>query len=233
MSNVINFTAVLNARRAGAEAAKFEAAKVARIEAERKDIANSLGGTAGAHIIADVVMDLKAKDRALRPMPAYCDPANEFRGSKYEATKGLRLADIAARMRADIKALGLAKGVKVSVRTRTYTGGGAIDIYVTALPESFKVMSDKAASWRKQFGERADYPFYWQEAQSEELQGLLAKLKGVHTSYNRDNSDSMTDYFDTRYYGSAEIEWQVRRDREAAEIAANPGTYWADDCVRH
>lgn len=231
MSNVINFAAVVNARRAAAKIDLNEKAKAARLEQERQDIADRLGGTDGAQIIADVVMDLKAKEReasAPKYMPAYCDPNNETRGAKHDATKGMRVVDVAKRVREDIKALKLVKGIKVSVRSDY----NSIDIRVTGLPSDFPVMSEKAASWRKQFGDRADYPFAWVEARSDELRALLDSLKAIHGAYNRDNSDSSVDYFDTRYYGTADLDWQVQREHEAREVAASPGTYWAEDCVK-
>lgn len=229
MGNVINFAAVVNARRvAAAQAERAEAIKRSE-DAERAEIARTLGGTLGAHIIADVVTEMRAQERKDRYVPAYCDPANEVRGAKYDATRDLRPAELAARIRADIKAAKLPAGVKVSVRLHTYSGGYSIDVKITALPEGFPVMSPKAASWRKQFGPHKDYPFYWCEATSDELRALIDQLKSIHDSYNRDNSDSMTDYFDTRFYGDVHLDCQLQRERIAAEVAASPGTYWHDD----
>jgi hypothetical protein len=231
MSNVISMTAWKNDRRAAAEIERREDARFDRYVAERQSIADSLGGTEGAQIIADVVMNLQMQDKAAsapKYTPAYSDPANEQRGSKYDATRDLRNPEIAKRIRADIKALGL-NGVKVSVTTKSYSGGGSIDVKITALPHDFKVMSEKAASWRKQFGDNRDGPFHWADGRSTELSELLAKLTAIHGSYNRDNSDTMVDYFDVRYYGSVDLDWQLRREHEAREIAANAGTYWAEN----
>lgn len=228
MSNVIDFAAALNARRANATILARETA--ARAEQERADIANRLGGTVGAQIIADVVMDLKAKEKeagAPKFMPAYCDPANETRGSKYEATRNLPLTEVAKRMRDDIKELKLAKGFKVSVRVRHHS---SIDIDVTQVPEGFRYYSDKYASWCKQFP-HADYraPMPVAERHSGQYNELKAKLQRIHDAYNRDNSDSMVDYFDVRYYGHAEISGAWKGGK--AEIEAARGDYWADDCA--
>lgn len=237
-AQLIDFAATLNTRRAGAEIAKREETKAARIEAERREIADALGGTAGAHIIADVVTDLKAKEDAasIKYVPAYCDPTNDVRGSKYDATRGLYGADLAARIRQDIKdaikAGMLPAGLKVSTKTHSYAGGYSIDCRITALPAGFKVMSEPGASWRKQFGDKS-FPGAWRDAQSDELRDLLAKLGAIHGAYNRDNSDSMVDYFDRRYYGSAELDWQVRRDHEAREVEASAGTYWHESMRDH
>lgn len=173
------------------------------------------------------VRDEIEAENAPKFMPAYCDPENERRGAKHDATRHLSRAEIAKRMRADIKALALPKGFKVSVRTSEYSGGGSIDIRVTAAPAGFRYYSEAAASWHKQFpGREHRMPMAWRDAQSDELRALLDKLGAIHGSYNRDNSDSMTDYFDVRYYGGAEIDWQLARDLQRADVAASPGTYW-------
>jgi hypothetical protein len=232
MSNVINFAAVVNARRAAAQIDVNEKARAVRVEQERQDIADKLGGTTGAEIIASVVMDLKERDRETKYMPAYCDPANEVRGAKYEATRDLDIKEIAKRMRDDIKALDLDPAIKVSVKIQRYSGGQSIDIRVTALPLDFPVMSEKGASWQKQFPSKEHRaPFHWADGKSDEIKELITRLSRIHGAYNRDNSDSMSDYFCVRYYGNAELDWQVRRDHEAREVAASPGTYWHESCA--
>jgi len=229
-SNVISFAAFKNDRRAAAETAKREEAKAARIEKERQEIADSLGGTAGAHIIADVLTDLKAKEQETKYVPAYCDPSNEVRGAKYEATRNLDITEIAKRMRADIKALNLRPGFKVAVRTQRYSGGQSIDIRVTALPDDFRVYSEARASWDKQFPNSYRPPLSVADQHSPEYNEVKAKLEAIHNAYNRDNSDSMTDYFDTRYYGSVNFEGTWERGK--AEVEASPGTYWHPDSAR-
>lgn len=235
MSNVIDFAAAINARRTNSAILARETAAAARAEQERADIANKLGGTIGAQIIADVVMDLKAKDKeagAPKFMPSYCDPENEVRGAKHEATKSLDITEIAKRMRADIKALNLAKGFKFAVRTQRYSGGQSIDISITAVPEDFRTMSEKAATWCKQFP-NAEHrmPLSATDQHSEAYNELMGKLNRIHAAYNRDNSDSMVDYFDRRYYGSVGLDWRISHDLRKAEIADARDDYWADGCA--
>lgn len=237
MSNVIDFAAVLNNRRAAAQIAERETAKAARIEKERAEIAETLGGTIGAQIIADVVTDLRAKDEAASApkfMPAYCDPENEKRGSKYDATRGLSSADIAARIRNDIKAEQkagrIAKGFKISTRKHSYSGGYSIDVTITAVPEGFRYYSEKAASWNKQFPNAAyRIPLSRDDQHGPEYLAIIEQLRRLHGAYNRDNSDSMVDYFDTRFYGDVSLDWQLRDRLAKAEIAASPGDVWADN----
>jgi hypothetical protein len=234
-ATIIDFATVLNARRAAESEREAQRVRVAARDKAQADLVDRLGGSIAARIVAEVVTDVqeRQKDTARedRPLPAYCDPANEVRGSKYEATRNLDIAEIAKRMRADIKALGLAAGIKTSVRTRRYSGGQAIDITITALPEGFAILCDATASWYKQFpGREHEAPGYMDNQRSEELRTLIRQLERIHGSYNRDNSDSMTDYFDVRFYGSVGLDWEVRRDRTAEQVATNPGTYWAEDC---
>lgn len=227
MTNIIDFAAALNARRAAAQQAAIDAAAARRAAEEREQIAQTLGGGIGAQIIADVVAELRQEKRTdLRP--AYCDPSNEVRGSKYEATRDLRHTEIAQRIRADIKAAGLPAGVKVSVRCASFSGGCSIDVRVTALPADMPVLSAKAASWRKQYP-RKDYPFAYAEAVSDEVAELLEKIQRIHAAYNRDNSDSMTDYADVRFYGDVMLHWELQRDLEARDVAASDGAYWTED----
>ncbi len=232
-AQIINFADRINQRRVDAITTANAAARAERIEREKLELAERLGNSIGARIVAEIAVDqqeaLREREAADRYVPAYCDPSNDVRGAKYEATRDLDVKEIAKRMRADIAALKLAKGIKVAVRIQRYSGGQSIDIRVTALPAGFKVLSKKAASWKKQFPDRErDMPMYWEEAQSDELRDLLAKLKSIHGAYNRDNSDSMSDYFCVKYYGDASLDWQVRRDLEAAQLAEDPGDYWAE-----
>jgi hypothetical protein len=235
MSNVIDFTAVLNARRANAEIALRQAAQADRLEAKVDKIAEAVDKLFGLPLNREVARNaLERQEAANAPkfVPAYCDPENEVRGAKHDATRGLDITEIAKRMRADIKALNLDKGFKVAVRTQRYSGGQSIDIRVTAVPEGFRILSDKAASWVKQFP-RMEHraPFPNSDWNSEELNTVMASLKRIHASYNRNNSDSMTDYFDVRYYGGADLDWQISRDCKAREVEAARSDYWADDCA--
>lgn len=232
MTNVIDFTQFRNNQRAEAKAAELDEAKAAREARERKELADALGGTLGAHIIADVVTDLRSQEAERRPMPAYCDPSNETRGSKYDATRDLSPREVSARIRQDIKEAQkrgeIEKGAKISVRMDSYSGGWSVDVRVTDLPEGFRVTSVPYASWVKQFGTSKLAPMAHRDTRSDAYNALISKLESIRNAYNRDNSDSMVDYFDVRYYGSAGIDWTVVRDREAAEIEASRGDHWLE-----
>ncbi|MGQ3016976.1 hypothetical protein [Phenylobacterium sp.] len=228
MSNIINFSERLNSRRVAAAIATHEAAKAEHQAKAREELAQRMGGTAAAQILADVMANIaeerKAAESAARYQPAYCDPTNEQRGAKHDATRQLTGAEIAKRIRQDIKealARGdLPKGLKTSVRYSSYSGGQSIDLRIVALPEGFKVLNPRFARYARQNPDDYNPPFAWQDQQSREYRDLEAKLKALHGAYNRDNSDSMVDYFDVRYYGQVDCDWRLRDTLRKAEIEA-------------
>ncbi|WP_142850693.1 hypothetical protein [Telmatospirillum sp. J64-1] len=171
--------------------------------------------------MATLIEKAEKKARDERPSPAYCDPANEVRGAKYDATKGLSRKEIAARIRADIKEAQKAgkidKGVKVSVRTSTYSGGGSIDLTVTALPESFRLWSPEYVAWVQENPHDPYPPFAYTDQRSGEYNALMETLRSIQQAYNRDNSDSMSDYFDCRFYGDVSLDWRLEAERRKAE----------------
>ena len=240
MGELINFAAVLDARRAAAKVTAVQEA-IEKRSTERRTLLRQSAIDAGAglagEIIAEALANIEdeqdARDRQTRFMPAYCDPENERRGSKHEATRNLDITEIAKRMRADIKALQLDKAYKFSVTVQRFSGGQSLDIKVKAVPPGFCYYSEKAASWCKQFPDSVHrMPMAWQDAQSPELSELIGKLGAIHASYNRDNSDSMSDYFDVRFYGDASIDWQLADSLKKADIAAARDDYWHPDSAR-
>lgn len=118
----------------------------------------------------------------------------KFEGSKYRQTTHLPRTEIAKLMRADVKALRLPKGFKVSVRCKQYSGGGSIDIRLTAVPEGFLLIASVSDDYMQR------------RTLTPAAQRILDDLKSIHSAYLYDDSDSMTDYFNCRYYGHAEIE---------------------------
>lgn len=232
-AQIINLANWKHDRRVAAEVAERDQAKAEAVQKRKDQYTQDLGGSLGASIVASVAVELEEKQReaeqAGKWMPAYCDPDNEVRGAKYEASKQLDIAEIAKRMRADIKALALPQGFKVSVRIQRYSGGQSIDMSLVAAPAGFELLSDKAASWIKQFpNDRHRMPLSAEDARSWQWHNLLGQLEQIHGAYNRDNSDGMSDYFDRRYYGSAGIDWQLRRELEEAQLEGARDDYWSE-----
>lgn len=240
MGQVINFAAALDARRAAAKVAAVESAIQQRAN-DRRNALRQAALEAGAGIAGEIVADALAniaeteesRARASQFLPAYCDPENERRGSKHEATRNLDITEIAKRIRADIKALQLDKAYKISVTVQRYSGGQSLDIRVKAVPPGFRYYSEAAAAWCKQFPESVHrMPMAWQDAQSPELLELLAKLGAIHSSYNRSNTDAMSDYFDVRYYGDAGLDWRLADALKKSDVAAARDDYWHEASAR-
>lgn len=199
--------------------------KQARIEGKKTEKAQEIiealsqGETVKAAVAAN---EFAALDQPKRT-PAYCDPENETKGSKYEANKSKSLTALAKLMRQDIKDAKmrgqLPKSVKVSVRTSRYSGGGSIDVSITALPEGQNLYSH---DYIKATNNLTEPPPYGEPISqySEAVTGWIEVLKQIHGAYNRDNSDSMTDYFDVNYYGSVGIDCDLRFARKEIEVKA-------------
>jgi hypothetical protein len=115
-------------------------------------------------------------------------------------TSGYRpLKEIAADIRADIKAAkktgDLPKDLKVSVRTDTYAGGGAIRVKLSGW-DSERVYSPEGDGYFDM---------------TEEAKNTMHQVEAIRRAYNRDASDSMVDYFDVTYYGTTDWDYSLRR----------------------
>lgn len=152
-----------------------------------------------------------------------------FIGSKYEETKGLARTEIAKLFRTDVKQAikrgELPKGLKLSVRCDSYSGGGSIDIKVTELPAGFKILNPERVLAQlaepNKFLPEVHYPRLTPEAES-----LLGKLEDMIQAYNYDDSDPMVDYYRVRFGGGHPYfgdHWEMR-DRAAIEAMVKPET---------
>lgn len=228
MGQVINFAAAKQDRRVAAKLAVIEAAAATQAAARRAEIVDAFKdmgpqGELFGHILADVAQAAEERNAATRPMPAYCDPANERVGAKYEATRHLDVREIARRMRADIveaKANGkLPSAVKTSIKIQRFSGGCSIDLRIVAIPADVTLHDADRLRWERDNPHAGYHMCPYRETWTREAAAILATCEQIHASYNRDNSDSMTDYFDVNYYGHAEFDWQLRHDRRADELA--------------
>ena len=116
--------------------------------------------------------------------------ANGWEGCRYDGN--LRTTDIAARVR--VYAKERYKDYKFSVRTEYYSGGSSIYI---------KLVSGPVPA----FKEDAPRPYISTMSNISEKFGLTSEVYAVLSdvvaycnSFNYDDSDSMTDYFDTNFY---------------------------------
>jgi hypothetical protein len=156
-----------------------------------------------------------------RFVPAYCDPSNEIVGERFD--RSLSTKEIAARIRADIKAAtgtSIPKGTKVSVRFEGFSGGSAIRIAVTAVPAGFRILNEERVRFDVErphdFVSEQECPRYKPAASA-----LLRAISSIASAYNRNNSDSSVDYYDVNFYGGdARFDWRLERvERETLQAA--------------
>ena len=107
-------------------------------------------------------------------------------GEKF--TGWIDAAIVAKKIRADIKQARsdgeIPVDVKISVRTRKYAGGQAVDVSLTGW--------NSEAVW---------YTDGYNRQMSHAAKRVADVVERIRNSYNRDASDPMTDYFDVMYYG--------------------------------
>lgn len=150
-------------------------------------------------------------------------------GSKYEETKGLRRAEIAKLIRADIKAATgtlIPDWVRTSVRTEEYSMGGSINVTVQYDPRLWQpcdgYLEDRVCPRSAQYGGHQPH-----DRLTLLGRGVEAIITEIQRAYNYDGSDTMSDYFDVRYYGWVTMQdessamWQASdKQRKAARAAA-------------
>ena len=147
-------------------------------------------------------------------------------GTKYEATKDLTTTQVAALVRADIKAAvaagELPKGA-YGVRTRRSSMSSAIDIVFAY--QGADLFNAENLAWQ------AENPHAWignapanvRERYSAEAQRTVAKLNEILFAYNYDGSDIASDYFNVRFYShvSPKSAWESeRREAETLRVRA-------------
>lgn len=135
-------------------------------------------------------------------------PYERREGIHFASTANKTVKEVAALMRATIRQTAkdglLPQDWKYSVRYRTASMMVAIDVSVIIPTDLYQL-------------ERKFYEIngYGRRPQTEDFVGEfepLATMKAaeellwsIHRGYNYDGSDTMTDYFDVRYYGSVQL----------------------------
>ena len=126
--------------------------------------------------------------------------ANETIGSKYN--RGADITDIAKAVRKDIK--DEFPELKVSVTTERYAGGRSLNVTVKESPVPLNnpaydsdfvwgIRVGKINSWTPEDEIKRRY-------YTERGKHVEDRLKEIVLDYNRDDSDSMVDYFDRDFY---------------------------------
>lgn len=124
---------------------------------------------------------------------------NEFIGDNFKPYRNVK--DTAKLIRKDIKRH--FPGIKASVRIDRYSGGQSVRIEIKSV--SFAMINQ---DWlvSEIMGECTyDVARYTDEACK-----LLDDLRSLGMSYNRNDSDSMVDYFDVDFYLHVDFNWKAK-----------------------
>lgn len=164
-----------------------------------KVLAGAIVAVAEAQAQQTAAMD-ELSESLSNPAPAYCDPANAFRDSKYN--RDLDVAEVAKLLRTDIAAarkdgsLALSAHAKVSVRIDRYSMGCSIDVVVRGCTP--------AELWNtpgmESHYDGQDWTLYG-GGRMPMRDAAHTRLTELMNAYKRDNSDSMTDYYDVNFAG--------------------------------
>lgn len=117
-------------------------------------------------------------------------------GTNYNAD--LTVKEIAAKIRKTFRNADELEGWNVSVRYRTASMMQAIDVRLSA-PAGMTLRVDETTEALNRQNGKA-YPWLTDDART-----VKAYAESVHSSYNHDGSDTQSDYFDVRYYGSVDL----------------------------
>ena len=129
------------------------------------------------------------------------------------------LKDIAKAIRADIKAAKkagkLPASVKVAVRGRSFAGGCALDVTVTAC--AFQIQSDERIQWV------IDNPhigyFDAPEKFTTEAAATLKAIDAIVAPYHWSESDSQTDYWANNFFfHGCDFDYKIEKADKAATI---------------
>ena len=128
-------------------------------------------------------------------------------GSKYQ--RNLDIKDISKDIRSHLNKN--FKGFKFSVRISRYSMGQSLDVSIKGFPKGFVLFSEYNLNCMKN-GIEPDFYMSRKGKYSDEATMLRDYIEKVISSYNYNDSDSMTDYFNVNFYSNVTYCWQMERD---------------------
>lgn len=140
-------------------------------------------------------------------------------GARYEETRSMSTTDVAKSFRADVKAAikagDLPKGLKLSIRTKYYSGGSSISVDIVAFPG--RVLNAERIKWDAEnpHGTYYNCPESVRELHNGAVCATLAKLEAMLDAYNFDGSDSQVDYFHVRFYAHVGVDYRLEKEERA------------------
>lgn len=131
-------------------------------------------------------------------------------GSRYEA-RYMDATEVAANVRQELKAAQegnyLPAGLSFSVTREKFSGGQAVRVSIRGLTDADRLDPVETNHW----GDPKD------RAEARELN---RRVEAITNAWNRQDTDSSTDYFNVSYYGTVDIETDSSRDFREREAAA-------------
>lgn len=122
-----------------------------------------------------------------------------FYGSKYAETKSFSTKDVAKRIRQYVKVA--FPGWKFSIRS-SYKN---ISVRITHIPDGIALFNPEwVAFTRANPHTHCTFHRY-----SDQVRSVIDRINDELNSYNYDKSDLQSDYFDTKFYTSIGVDWQV------------------------
>lgn len=138
-------------------------------------------------------------------------------GNKYEDTKNLDIKEIAKMIRKDIKKA--LPNLKTSVKISRYSMGQSIDVEIKNA--DFNPINEQYV--RDMYSADGEY-LYNNDTTASRFSVIgettLNAVNQIVQAYNYDNSDSMTDYFDVRFYGQVNYCSDFRQTQTQALLRA-------------
>lgn len=133
---------------------------------------------------------------------------NKTTGNKYEETKDLDIKEIAKLVRKDIaqakKEGTLPKNLKVSVKIDRYSMGQSLNVTIKSGLDCPLLNKEWFEQEKNSCGQLPTVERYTTEAKL-----VQSVLKNIVNSYNYDDCDTMSDYFDVRFYSSIDFDYDL------------------------
>lgn len=148
-------------------------------------------------------------------------------GTKYAATKDLRVVEIAKLVRADIKAA-VAAGELPKAKYSVTSDHNSIDVRVSHVEkDGFVLANAERVIWDHEQPHAGLYncPSEVRWLYSAEAREVLSKIDLLTGAYNYDGSDSQSDYFNVRFYGHAQYAHAWADERTEGEKATILATH--------
>jgi len=95
---------------------------------------------------------------------------------------------------------------RYTVRYRTFAGGAAIDVAAEAPRPIFAAEPDTYDHPWAVHGETGEVVHRRDARYTAEAAAVEATLRELHAAHNHNGNDTMTDYFDTKFYGVPRID---------------------------